>query len=87
MNADRQTVAEPLLLTARETARTLAVCEKTLWALTRSGRLPVVRIGRGVRYDVADVRRFIESAKAARPRRITGEHPAVAAGNTKGCEQ
>jgi excisionase family DNA binding protein len=52
-----------LLLTARDTARALAVCPKTLWALTRSGRLPVVRIGRAVRYDVADVRAFIEAAK------------------------
>ena len=58
---------EPLLFTVRETARALAVCEKTLWALTRDGRLPAVHIGRGVRYDLADVRRFIEAAKGRRP--------------------
>ena len=56
----------PLLLTARDTARALAVCQKTLWAMTRDGRLPCVRIGRGVRYDVADLRRFIENAKGKR---------------------
>jgi hypothetical protein len=39
------------------------VCEKTLWSLTRAGKLPAVRIGRAVRYDVVDVRRFIEAAK------------------------
>jgi len=59
--------AEPLLLTARDTARALAVCEKTLWALGRDGKLPCVRIGRAVRYDLADVRRFIDAAKGGRP--------------------
>ena len=54
---------EPLLLTVRDTAAALAVCEKTLWALTRSGRLLAVRIGRAVRYDRRDIERFIEAAK------------------------
>jgi len=58
----------PMLLSARDTAKALAVCPKTLWQLTRSGRLPVVRIGtRGVRYDVRDVESFIEAAKGAAP--------------------
>jgi len=53
-----------MLLTVRDTAHALAVCPKTLWSLTRAGKLPCVRIGkRGIRYDVADVRAFIESAK------------------------
>jgi len=56
-----------LLLTPRQTAAALSVCEKTLWALTRDGRLPVVRIGRAVRYDRADVLRFIEASKEPRP--------------------
>lgn len=60
--------APPALLTIRQCAAMLQICEKTLWALTRDGKLPAVRIGRAVRYDVADVRRFIESAKTeARP--------------------
>lgn len=64
MTLDHQTSDAPRLLSARDTARALAVCEKTLWALTRDGKLPAVRIGkRGIRYDVADVRAFIESAK------------------------
>ena len=55
---------EPMLLTIRQTAAALQVCEKTLWALTRDGKLPAVRIGtRAVRYDMADVRAFIEAAK------------------------
>ena len=72
MPAEAPTV-QPLLLTVRQTAEVLQVCEKTLWALTRAGRLPCVRIGRGVRYDVADVRRFIAGAKAAGPAAQEGQ--------------
>jgi len=58
----------PMLLSARDTAKALAVCEKTLWTLTRSGRLLCVRIGtRGVRYSVRDIESFIEAAKGGSP--------------------
>lgn len=61
---NNMTPAEPMLLTIRQTAAALQVCEKTLWALTRAGRLPAVHVtGRAVRYDVADVRAFIEAVK------------------------
>jgi hypothetical protein len=54
----------PLLLTARDAARLLAVCEKTLYLLTQPrGPLPVVRIGRGVRYDMRDLERFVNQQK------------------------
>lgn len=53
----------PLLLTPRDAARALAVCEKTLWSLSKRGELRPVRIGRAVRYDVADLRRFIDRRK------------------------
>jgi len=59
--------AEPMLLTVRQTAERLQVCSKTLWSLTRDGKLPAVHIGRAVRYDVADIRRFVESAKGVQP--------------------
>jgi excisionase family DNA binding protein len=39
-----------LLLTAREAAATLAISARKLWAMTASGELPVVRIGRRVLY-------------------------------------
>ena len=53
-----------LLLAAREAAEALSVCEKTLWSLTQPrGDLPCVRIGRRVLYDVADIRKWIESKK------------------------
>jgi excisionase family DNA binding protein len=54
----------PMLLTAREAAKVLAVSERTLFSLTKSGAIPVVRIGdRGIRYDPADLRAWIDSAK------------------------
>ena len=41
-----------LLLSARETAKALSICEKTLWNVTQPrGDLPCVRIGRRVLYD------------------------------------
>lgn len=52
-----------LLLTPREAAAALSVCEKTLWSLARRGELPAVRIGRAVRYDVADLQAFINGRK------------------------
>jgi excisionase family DNA binding protein len=58
-----QTV-EPMLLTARQAARILSISERTLWGLTKTGDIPAVRFGgRNVRYDPADLRRWIESAK------------------------
>ena len=49
---------EPLLLTAPEVAKSLAVSPRTVWGLTASGALPCIRIGRAVRYDVEDLRAF-----------------------------
>jgi len=52
-----------LLVTAREAADLLAISTRTLWTLTNVGDIPVVRIGRFVRYDVADLQAWIESRK------------------------
>lgn len=57
------TPVEPLLLTARQTSRMLAISERSLYSLTKAGDLPAVRIGRSVRYDPSDIRAWIESAK------------------------
>lgn len=57
--------APRLLLTPRETAKAMGICEKTLWTLSNRGELPAVRIGRSVRYDVADLQAFIDRQKGA----------------------
>jgi excisionase family DNA binding protein len=60
------TAETPLLLTAKDAAKTLAVSEKTLYTLTRENRVKIVRIGlRCVRYDLRDLEAFILSCKGA----------------------
>jgi excisionase family DNA binding protein len=54
-----------LLLTMREAAVALAVCEKTVSNLIRDGQIRALRIGRAVRIDVAELREFIEGRKGS----------------------
>ena len=51
---------EKLLLTLREAADMLSVCERTLWGMTKKGEVPVIRLGRAVRYAVDDLRAFVD---------------------------
>ena len=48
-----------LLLTPREAAKALAISERKLWGMKASGEIPHVRLGRSVRYPVADLERWI----------------------------
>lgn len=54
---------QALLISPRQAAKLLSISERSLFTLTKSGVLPTVRIGRSVRYDPCDLRRWIESAK------------------------
>jgi predicted DNA-binding transcriptional regulator AlpA len=56
---------DALLVNAREAARILAVSPRKLWAMTFEDRpgLPYIRLGRLVRYSVADLNRWIESQR------------------------
>lgn len=56
-----------LLLTPRTAARSLAVSERTLRYLKARGEIPAVHIGRSLRFDVADLRAFIELRKSRVP--------------------
>ena len=53
----------PALLTVRQVLHHLQIGRSTLHALTCTGELPCVRIGRAVRYDPADVQRYVERCK------------------------
>jgi len=55
---------ETLLITAAEAAKSLSICERTLWGLTKTQELPCVRIGRSVRYNPTDLRVWIEGQKS-----------------------
>ena len=52
---------EPPLVSPRQAARLLSVSERTLYAFTRNGTIPVVRLGRSVRYSLDDLREWIRS--------------------------
>ncbi|MDO8302468.1 MAG: helix-turn-helix domain-containing protein [Sedimentisphaerales bacterium] len=54
---------EKLLLKPDEVAKTLSICPRSLWTLTRQGKIPCVRINRSVRYDPRDIAEFINNQK------------------------
>ena len=57
---------EPLLVNCRDAARILAISERTLYTLTKTGAIQPVRIGRrSVRYARADLEAWIEHQKKA----------------------
>jgi hypothetical protein len=51
------------LLDSKRAAKRLAISERHLWTITRSGRLRSIRIDRCVRYRPADLDAFIESCR------------------------
>jgi len=53
----------PWLLPPAEAARLLSISARTLWSLTASREVPHLRIGRAVRYPVADLLAWIEARK------------------------
>jgi len=64
-NLDQGQETSALLATPREAAKLLAVSPRKLWAMTHeeSPGLPHIRMGRLVRYSVADLRSWIESRR------------------------
>lgn len=54
--ADENTLA----LRPRDAARTLGLSERTLWGLTKAGKVPFVRIGKAVRYPRHLLLRWLE---------------------------
>jgi len=52
-----------LLYNAKETRIALGISARKLWAMTASGEIPHIRIGRSVRYPVDDLRDWIDQHK------------------------
>jgi hypothetical protein len=50
---------EPLLWKPREAAKSLAISPSLLWRLTKQGKIPSIRINRNLRYDPANLRKWI----------------------------
>lgn len=66
---------EPLALRPREAAQALGVSERTLWTLTREGKIPVKRIGRVTLYPVHRLREWLDgnmlaASEPSKPGRI-----------------
>lgn len=66
MDESPQVPAPPALLNASHVTKILGISERTLWSLTASGEIPVVRIRRRRLFDPADIRAYIEAAKSGR---------------------
>jgi excisionase family DNA binding protein len=49
-----------LALRPRDAARALGISERTLWTLTKQGRVPHLRFGKAVRYPVHLLRTWME---------------------------
>jgi excisionase family DNA binding protein len=52
-----------LLLNPAQAAEALAISPRKLWAMTASGEIPHLRLGRSVRYPVADLEQWIEEQR------------------------
>jgi excisionase family DNA binding protein len=59
--------AAPLLVDRREAARLLGISAGSVDNLRTRGELPSIKIGAARRFDMADLRRFIDARKAVRP--------------------
>lgn len=63
--SDSGQVPTPLLLDARETARSLGIGPRTLARLRKSGSMPCVHIGHRVLFDRRDLLDFIDRQKSS----------------------
>ncbi len=53
-----------LLVDSREAARLLCLCERSVWTLTKAGKLRAIRVGRSVRYSRQTLLDYIRRAEA-----------------------
>jgi excisionase family DNA binding protein len=57
-----------LALRPRQAAAALGISERTLWAWTKRGEIPHVRLGRMVLYPVAELRTWLSERAEGRAR-------------------
>lgn len=55
------------LLKARDAAKLLGISERTLWTITKQGKLPCAKIEKSVRYRSEDLMRYVESCLTVQP--------------------
>jgi len=54
-------VLSPLLVDELQAASMLGISQRTLWDYRNKGEIPIIRLGRLVRFSVDDLRRFIDA--------------------------
>ncbi len=62
---------EEFLLSSRETAQRLAISERHLFELTRTGQMPCVRVGKCLRYSVETIRAWVRRSESVEQRTVT----------------
>lgn len=60
MTSNTPDALKRLLYNPEEARIALGISPRKLWAMTASGEIPHLRIGRSVRYPVADLQRWID---------------------------
>ncbi len=63
MSSFPNVIGKRILLTPQQAAEALAISPRKLWGMTSSGEIPHVRLGRSVRYPIADLQRWIDRQK------------------------
>ena len=82
-----EAISAPRLLTVQEAARYLAVSVSTLYGWVWQRRVPFVKVGRALRFDLDDLKKFVEDNKQHPRNRLSSErksqpcYNARAAGN------
>ena len=63
INGDQAKGTTSKLMSSKQAAKYLCISERKLWNLSKSERIPTVRIDRSVRFDRDDLDLFIEQLK------------------------
>ena len=58
------TIDADQLLTARQAAAQLAISTRKLWEMSNKGDIPLIRIGRAVRYAPDDIAAYIANHRS-----------------------
>ncbi|QDU56734.1 helix-turn-helix domain-containing protein [Aeoliella mucimassa] len=55
-------LAPPTLLSPKQASEALSISPRKLWTMTASGEITCVRLGRSVRYSVAELHRLVSAS-------------------------
>jgi excisionase family DNA binding protein len=61
---------ESILLTVQDVMNRLQIGRKTLYSLTKSGKVKSVKIGGSVRYEPEEIDRFIKESRTKREDKV-----------------